>query len=246
MVQMSKAKMENRALPKRFYLEALVAPSEKGWAILLDGRPVKSMARNKLEIENKTIADAVAAEWREQKDFIEPDKMPLTRLCNITLDRVDIDRVALIDDIARYAETDLVCYHAPANEALGRLQHATFEPLLEWARVAHALDFAVTDGIMPIDQPPQTSAHARALVEGASNAELAALAMMVPLLGSYVLAVALWKKRIDVEQALKAARLDETLQAQQYGEDTEAASMWAAKEKDIRASAFFLTHNSLN
>ena len=240
MVGMSKAKMENRALPKRFYLEALAAPSEKGWAILLDGKPVKTFAKQKLEIESKAIADAVAEEWRAQKDFIDPDRMPLTRLCNITLDRVPVDRALLIDDVVRYAETDLVCYHAPAGEALGRAQHAAFEPLLEWARVSYALDFTTTTGIMPVAQPQQTLGNARALIEQTTDAELAALAMMVPLLGSFVLAIALWKRRIEIGQALKAARLDEDLHAELYGVDEEAAAAWANKEKDIRAAAQFL------
>lgn len=246
MVGMSKAKMENRALPKRFYLEALAAPSGEGYGIFLDGKPVKTMAKNTLAIASKTIADAVAEEWRAQKECIDPDTMPLTRLCNIAQDRVALDRPMLIDDIVRYAETDLVCYHAPAGEKLGRLQHATFEPLLEWARVAYALDFEATDSVMPIAQSPQTLSNARALVEQATDAELAGLAMMVPLLGSYVLSIALWKHRLDVEQALKAARLDEDLHAEKWGVDEEAAAAWAAREKDIRASAFFLTHNALN
>ncbi len=243
MVQMSKAKMENRALPKRFYLEAIAAPSGEGWAILLDGKPVKTMAKQKLVIASKVIADAVATEWRAQKEFINPDHMPLTRLANITLDRIPLDRAALIDDVVRYAETDLVCYHAPGTESLGRMQHATFEPLLEWARVSYALDFSTTEAIMPIIQPPQTLANARALIEQTTDAELAGLAMMVPLLGSFVLSVALWKRRLEVDQALKAARLDEDLHTEKYGIDDEAAAAWANKEKDIRASAFFLTHN---
>lgn len=241
-MEMSKAKMENRALPKRFYLEAIAAPSGDGWAILLDSKPVKTMARQKLEIASKPVADAVAAEWREQKEFINPDRMPLTRLANIALDRAQLDRAAWIDDIARYAETDLVCYHAPGSESLGRLQRATFEPLLEWARVSYALDFTATDSIMPIMQSPVTLANARALVEQATDAQLAALAMMVPLLGSYLLAIALWKNRLEIDQALKAARLDEDLHAQKYGVDEEAAIAWANKEKDIRAAVFFLTH----
>lgn len=243
MVGMSKAKMENRALPKKFYLEAIAAPSGERWAILLDGKPVKTMAKQKLEIRSKPVADAVAAEWRAQKEYIDPAHMPLTRLCNIALDRVPQDRTLLIDDIVRYAETDLVCYHAPSSEKLGRLQHATFEPLMDWARVAYALDFVATDSIMPIMQSPLTMANARALIEQTTDAELAALALMVPLLGSYLLAVALWKGRIDEEQALKAARLDEDLHAEQYGVDDEAAAAWDAKQKDIRAAAFFLTHN---
>lgn len=243
MVSMSKAKMENRALPKRFYEVALVAPLGDGWSIQLDGKPVKSPARVILRITSKPIADAVAEEWRAQTKFIDPDTMPLTRLASIAQDRVPLDRAMLIDDIVRYAETDLVCYHAPGSEALGRLQHATFEPLLEWARISYALDFSTTNAIMPIEQSPQTLNNARALIEQTTDLELAGLAMMVPLLGSFVLAIAIWKQRIDVDQALKAARLDEDLHALKYGEDAEAAAAWKSKEKDIRASAFFLTHN---
>lgn len=243
MVGMSKAKMERKALPKRFYLEAMAAPSGEAYGIFLDGKPVKTMAKNTLLISSKAVADAVAEEWRAQQEYIDPDAMPLTRLANITQDRVPLDRALLVDDVARYAETDLVCYHAPANEKLGRLQHATFEPLLSWMQQAYGMEFLATDAIVPILQPPHTMQKARALVEQSSDAELAGLAMMVPLLGSYVLGVALWKCRIDIEQALKAARLDEDLHAEKYGIDEEAAAAWASKEKDIRASAFFLTHN---
>lgn len=230
-------------LPKRFYEVALVAPLGDGWSIQLDGRPVKTPAREMLRITSKPLADAVAEEWRAQEKFIDPTTMPLTRLASIAQDRVPLDRAALIDDIVRYAETDLVCYHAPGSEALGRLQRATFEPLLQWARTAYALDFETTDALMPIAQPPQTLHNARALIEQTSDIELAGLAMMVPLLGSFVLSIALWKQRIEIDQALKAARLDEDLHAQKYGEDDEAMAAWKSKEKDICASAFFLTHN---
>lgn len=241
-MDMSKAKMENRALPKRFYLEAMAAPSGDSWAILLDGKAVKTPAKNPLLLRSKALADAIAAEWRAQQNVIDADAMPLTRLASIHRDRAATDRAAWITDLQRYAETDLVCYHAPDQE-LGRSQHAAFMPLIDWVAVTFGMEFVVTDGIMPIVQPASTLANVRVVLEQASDAELTALAMMIPLLGSVVIALAMWKERITVEQALKAARLDEDFHAKKWGEDAEAVASWSAKQNDIRAAAFFLTCN---
>ena len=72
---------------------------------------------------------------------------------------------------------------------------------------------------------------------------LIALAMMVPLVGSALLTLAVWKCFLGVEDALVAARLDENAQAERWGEDLEVTRAWEVKANDIRACAFFLTHN---
>ena len=244
MVGMSKARMENRALPKRFYLEALAAPSGEGWAILLDGKPVKTPARQPLVVTSKPLADAIAEEWRAQKEFIDAEAMPLTRLATILIDRAGADREGWIDSIAAYAETDLVCYRAEEGSELAKMQHAAFEPVLAWIEQEHGLRFQATDQLMPIAQPAPSLSGMRTLFAQANDHELVALAMLVPLLGSAVLGLALWKGRLDTDQAIRAARLDEAHNEARWGRDEEAARAWALKEKDIRASAFFPTHAS--
>lgn len=233
----------NPALPKRFYGVALAAPSGGDYAILLDGKPVRTLAKNPLLLPDKSLADAVAAEWRAQEAFIDPETMPLTRLANLTIDRAGTDRAAWIDEILRYAETDLTCYLAPDHEALGKAQRAAFLPLLQWAESEHGLAFVTTGGILPVAQLSATLARFRALLAEANDGQVAALALMVPLLGSALLAFALWKTRITVDQAIKAARLDEDLHAERWGADAQAVAVWAARENDLRAAAFFLTHN---
>lgn len=242
MVGMSKAKMENRALPKRFYTTVVAQQSEAGWAITLDGRVLKTPAKNQLLLRSKSLAEAIAAEWEAQATHIDADAMPLMRLASIAIDRVPQDRDALIDEIVRYAGTDLTCYMAPASEELGRRQRVAFMPLLEWAQQTHLLHFLTTDGIMPIAQPEATLRQMRQLVEHANDAQLAALAMMVPLLGSAVIAWALMECHIDATQALHMARLDETYHDEQWGADAEAAASWATKARDIRAAAVFLQY----
>lgn len=238
MVGMSKAKAENRQLPKRFYKLATVVPAEGGFRFHLDGRELKTQARRPLFVASQPLADAIAAEWNAQKDFINPDLMPLTRLINLTLDRTLENRASLVSLMVEYAQTDLLCYRAPE---LAVRQSALFDPVLAWAK-GEGMEFNITEGFIAIQQPDATLARVRRLASEASDAELTALAMMTPLLGSAILALAVWKESVTVEQALEMARIDETAQAEKWGEDRESTVLWEHKKNDIRASAFFLTH----
>lgn len=240
MVGMSKAKMENRPLPKRFYRTVAAQQLAEGWGVALDGKTLKTPAKQALCVAQKTLAEAIAAEWDAQQEFVQPEAMPLMRLASLAIDRAALDRAAWIDDMLRYGETDLLCYRASANEPLGEDQRLHFDPILQWLDETHGVHLHVTEGIMPIEQPADALHRLQALLMQASNDEVAALAMITPLLGSVVLAVALWKDAIAIDETLIAARLDEIHHARQWGEDEEAQALWASKEKDIRASYFYL------
>lgn len=240
MVGMSKAKMENRPLPKRFYRSVAAQQSADGWGIALDGKALKTPAKHALCVAAKALAEAIAAEWDAQQEYVQPETMPLMRLASLAIDRAAHDRAAWIDDMLRYGETDLVCYRAPAAEPLSEDQRLHFDPLLQWLAAEHGVHLQVTEGIMPIEQPQDALHRLQALLMQATNEEVTALAMMTPLLGSVVLTLALWKRFRDVDAVLIAARLDEIHHARQWGEDSEAQALWALKEKDIRACDFYL------
>ncbi len=248
-MEMSQAKPEPKPLPKRFYAAVDVQQTAERFCITLDGKPIKTLRQKLLQCVSQKLAQQIAAEWEAQREVIDPDTMPLTRLLNITLDRVSDDRAQLLSDIAQYCETDLLFYREPlsnesdAARALALLQHKHFTPILDWCSKTYGVRFALTEGVMPVAQPPATLETLNQLFAEASDHELAALAMMVPLLGSALLTLAVWKRAITVEEALIAARLDESVQANYWGEDAEVAAKWADKCRDIRASAFFLTCN---
>ena len=249
-MEMSKAKAENRPLPKRFYAAAAVQQTADGFAITLDEKPVRTPQQNMLQTPSRTLAERIAAEWHAQQELIDTDTMPLTRLLNITLDRVGIDRAALLNDIAGYGETDLLCYRMPdapsalpipsrAGE-LRALQMQHFDSILAWAEQEYGITLVVTDGVIPVPQPAASLAKLSELFAAANDHELAALALMVPILGSALLTLAVWKEFISIDAALVAAHLDEAVQQEQWGEAPEAASKWEAKCRDVKAAAFFL------
>lgn len=242
--------MENKALPKRFYKRAAFNPVDDGFVVMLDGKTIRTPQQKLLQCASQQLAAAIVVEWEAQIEFIDTDTMPLTRLLNIALDRVEIDREALLADITGYAETDLLCYRAPLAQAglpidshgeeLRALQVQHFDPILQWAKAQHGAAFVITQGLMPVPQPTASLQKIAALFAAANHHELAALSLMVPILGSALLALALWQQQITAEEVLIACRLDETVQAKYWGEDAEVAAKWAAKARDVKAAAFFL------
>src|SRR5205809_3421014 len=75
-------------LRRRFYEAVGVVQGEGGFGLKLDDRPVKTPARRTLATPVRALAEALAAEWRAQADYVDPAKMPLTRLANSIIDGV--------------------------------------------------------------------------------------------------------------------------------------------------------------
>jgi chaperone required for assembly of F1-ATPase len=63
---------------------------------------------------------------------------------------------------------------------------------------------------------------------------------LVTISGSLVIALALAEAAIDLDTAWTAATLDEAWQAENWGEDAEAAKALAARGKDFEAAYRFL------
>ena len=225
---------------KRFYKEVSVAPEGTGFALLLDGRSVKTPARAGLVVPNEALAKAMAAEWDSQGDEIDPRTMPLTGLANAAIDRVAPDPQAFAARLAQYAESDLLCYRAEDPAKLVERQSDLWDPILAWARQRFDIELSVVCGIM---HRPQSDAAVQQLARAVSSRgafELAGLSPLVTVSGSLVVALALAESAIPLEEAWNAASLDEQWQLEQWGDDSEASAALDARRKDFEAGARFL------
>jgi chaperone required for assembly of F1-ATPase len=223
---------------KRFYKAAEATPER---TIQLDGRPVKTPGRQDLAAPTPALAEAIAAEWNAQGDRIDPRSMPLTGLANAAIDRIGPARQSFADGLATYGESDLLCYRAEGPASLVARQAQSWDPILAWARRRYDVDFVVTDGIIHAPQPANTIAQLAQAVHARDAFALAGLSPLVTISGSLVIALALAEGAIDLEFAWVASMLDEQWQAENWGEDNEAAKALAARRADFEAGWQFLS-----
>ena len=225
---------------KRFYTNVSVDAAEDGFSIQLDGRPVKTPAKNPLCLPNRLLADAVAGEWQSQEAEIVPATMPLTRLANSAVDRVAVHRNAVIDEIAGYGTTDLLCYRVDGPEELRRRQDDDWDPLLAWLREERGIALTVTDGLLPVTQGESDMSSIRECVAGYDAFVLAGLHAVTTGSGSVVLGLATAAGRIDGNQAWTYSLLEETWQIEEWGEDAEATARRENLRVDLEAAGAFL------
>lgn len=230
-----------RPLPKRFYSEASVGAEGDGFAVLLDGRMVRTPGATPVLLPSQAAAELVAGEYAAQSENIDPATMPVTRLVNTALDGVAHHAQPVLEDVLRYASSDLLCYRAPSPESLIALQAQMWDPILDWAQQTMGAHFVLAEGVVHVEQPraaiAAVSAHLRLRTE---PLRLAALHVMTALTGSLILALAVEAKAIGVEDAWKAAHLDEDWNIAQWGEDAEAAARRSARECDMLGAAALL------
>jgi chaperone required for assembly of F1-ATPase len=218
---------------KRFYKEVSVAPVEGGFGVLLDSRPVKTPARNTLALPTEKLAAAIAAEWRGQGDEVIATSMPLLRLANSVIDGVTVNREGVVDAVMRFAENDLLCYRAHQPPDLVARQSAGWDPWLDWARRRHDANMTLAVGLNHVDQTPDALAALRQAVEALDPFALGAAHVIASITGSLVLALAVADGATTAAHVFELSRLDETYQAEKWGEDAEAAKRATALAHEL-------------
>ena len=225
---------------RRFWTAASVEPREGAFAVLLDGRPVRTPGKRLLAVPSRDMARAIAAEWDAQEATVDPGGMPWTRSANSALDKVAVQRAAVEDHLIAYAGTDLLSYRAEAPEQLLARQCAAWDPVLDWLTRRFDVRLAVTRGLMPVAQSDEALARLKGAMAPMSDFAITGFHDLVTLSGSYTLALAVTEGECTPESAWSLSRIDEDWQAEQWGVDEEAAEAAEIKRAAfLHAAAFF-------
>ena len=228
-------------MPKRFYDKAEAVETDSGFAVRLDGKPVRTPGRAVLELPTLAAAQLLADEFAAQREHINPVEMPVLRLVNTAIDGVAADPQAVLEDILRFSATDMLCYRADGPERLVQRQNDLWDPVLDWARASLGARFNLAEGVMHVEQPREAIAALGAhLTQRREPSRLAALHLMTSLTGSALLALAVDFGEISVDEAWAAAHVDEDWQIEQWGQDAEAMARRSARRRDMDAAVALL------
>jgi chaperone required for assembly of F1-ATPase len=227
------------ALRQRFFERVTVEPAEGGFAVMLDGKPVRTPARRFLSAPHEALAQAIATEWDAQRDVIDPARMPLTRLANAIIDGVADAPIPVTAEIEKYLSSDLLFYRTTAPDQLCDREAQQWDPILAWARESLGADFKLGEGIVHVSQP-QAALEAAATAIPRDPWRLGAVSVVTTLTGSALIALAMLRGVISADAAWQAAHVDEDWNMEKWGRDDMALERRAFRFAELQAAATIL------
>lgn len=225
---------------QKFFETVDVVSEDGSFSVRLDTKPIKTPEGSALLLPCQALADHVASEWAAQEDEIKPLTMPLMRLACTAIDKVAPVRAGVIEQLAQYGLSDLLCYRSERPNDLVALQHKQWQPLLDWMAQSMQVPLNVTSGIVHIAQPDDTVEKLTVIIDAYDDFKLAALGEITQLTGSLALGLACIEGRIDGAFAFEASQIDDDWQTEQWGEDAEAVERRNNLEADIKFATQYL------
>ena len=148
----------------------------------------------------------------------------------------------MIEDTAKYAGSDLLCYRATAPVEPG--QGASTRPgsrCSDWAAERYGARLVVAEGTTFVAQPPEAVARCARPWPRTAIWRSSALYNLTHISGSLVIALAVAEGHLPADKAFAAAQLDELYQIERWGDDpTCDLSGTTSIRHDIEAGARFL------
>lgn len=208
---------------KRFYKNVTTRQADdgNGWTVMLDYRTLKTPTKKPLKLPTLALAKAVAAEWEYQLNGIRPFTMPLMKLSCTALERAPLIRERTIENLLRHIHTDLVFCRAPGDSDLTShvhdLQVEFMDPLFDWMEAELGVRPVLYTSIFAGKQPQELVNAMECFLKKTDNWELTAIDAITAAAKSITIAFAVFRGRLDVEEAIKLIRLEEDLQVDKWG-----------------------------
>jgi chaperone required for assembly of F1-ATPase len=111
---------------------------------------------------------------------------------------------------------------------------------MNWAARQFQSIWQTASGIEPAIQTQETHRGVRARLEALDSMRLAAACVMASVFSSLLLTIAVLAGEVSAEEAFELSRLEEEVQAEQWGRDAEAQARKARVKAEIQAVSRFL------
>lgn len=223
-VTMPMAFMTGSIVGKRFYKQVTTREADdgNGWTVMLDYRTLKTPSKRPLKLPTLALAKAIAAEWEyQQTDGIRPFTMPLMKLACTALERVPLTRPKIIEHLMKKFNQDLVFCRAPEDNVLTSDVHdrqvEKIDPLLNWLKSEFGFQPVLYSSFFGGKQDEGLIKAIENLLKNTDDCELAAIDAMAAAAHSLVIALGIFRGRLQIEGAIELIRLEEDFQVDRWG-----------------------------
>lgn len=235
---------------KRFYKLVSYEKKPDGfYAILLDGREVKTKSGALLLAQNETIATQIMSEWAAQEGEINPENMPFTQILSTRIDQVSKTRATMSAAVMKYLDTDLVCYLAETPLGLHEKQEEHWAPVRDWISTRFGSALEVTTTLQALKQPKALHSAITQHVEAMSDDVFTLFQVAVCACGSLILGLTLIEQKTTAEEVFEACFIEERFKdvlymVDVYGRDPLNERKQRATLLDLKTCETYLSYLS--
>lgn len=199
-----------------FFAASALAVVQGGYQIILDDKVLKTPAKKLLKLPSKALAFAIAAEWESQRDCIDPNTMPLMSIAATAIDQPQHPRF-VIEAMLSFLPTDpAVCRLEPEGD-LAVKQARAFDPILSWIREFAGVTLEPSHSIFGASVSKDDAARIRKVLQAFDRWELASAEQLAATCKSLCLSIAAIRGDVSIQDVLKAARVEEDHQIEEWG-----------------------------
>uniref|UniRef100_A0A9I9D9P8 ATP synthase mitochondrial F1 complex assembly factor 2 n=1 Tax=Cucumis melo TaxID=3656 RepID=A0A9I9D9P8_CUCME len=217
-VTMPTSFMTGSIVGKRFYQKVTTREADdgNGWTVMLDYRTLKTPTKRPLKLPTLGLAKAVAAEWEYQEtDGIRPFTMPLMKLACTALERVPLTRPKIIEHLMGKFNRDLVFCRAPEDDLTSGVyerQVEKIDPLLDWVHSEFGFKPIVYSSLFGGNQEDGLIKAVEDLLRKTDDCELASIDAIASAAHSLIIAIGIFRGKLQIEEAIELIRLEEDFQ----------------------------------
>jgi len=204
---------------KRFYQKANILPDAAGYYyIQLDSKTIKTPLRNQLLAPTKPLALAIANEWNMQITEIDTHSMPLTSICNTTIDNpTKISKSDLVYELINFLHTDTICCLSEEPERLVILQNEKWLPVRDWFSKRYNVNISASSDLFTNQQDETTIRTMHNELMSFSKWQLNGLQTAIDGIKSFILPMAVIGEELTIEDAVYLSRLEVEFQMDKWG-----------------------------
>ncbi len=215
----------------------IVKPIDSNFALCQNAETLKTPGRFSFMVPSKSLAEAIADEFKEQGAIKDLRKMPLTQMAFTAIDITAQGQALVIKEIMGYGQHELICQRASRPAALVAAQTEAWQPYLDWCHNSFKARLKTGAGVVPFEQDEEALGRLENHMVKLDAFSLTGLAEACRNLGSLVLGLALMEGAFAPPSIVAAAEFETSWESKVWGQDVSLQTSYAETEDSIACCA---------
>ncbi len=208
-----------------------IIKKRKYYCFLNNNKVMKTKLNNVIEVKDEKIANDLS---KYLLLCLKSKSKINSYFLGILYFSFDLDKkkkYKVIEGIASFLNTDLMCYRAEKNSELEKIQKKIWDPLINFVESKYAFTFYTTSGVIPINQESSNREKLIKILSKLDRHQLTTFYYITNFSNSNIITLNFLANNINSKNTWKAMSIEEEYNLKKWGKDKEAWHRLLDKKK---------------